>query len=181
MIQSQSQSQSQSPVVELSVRAATPLAVTVGLYLLFAGHNNPGGGFAAGLVFGAVIILRTVAGMKRLVHSLTLISIGTMITCVVAVAPLAFGEPMLDQGLIQIDVPLLGTVKTGGALPFDIGVTLIVVGLVIAFVDGLSSLNLAPEEDASGEHASDEIDGPENGNTEIGNTGIGNTEIGNTE
>lgn len=139
--------QSQSPVVELSVRAASPLAAMVGLYLMFAGHNNPGGGFAAGLVFGAVIILRTVAGMKRLAHSLTLISIGTVITCLVAVAPLAFDASLLDQGLIQFDVPLLGTVKTGGALPFDIGVTLIVVGLVIAFVDGLSSLNLAPEED----------------------------------
>ncbi|MGI9615171.1 MAG: MnhB domain-containing protein [Acidimicrobiales bacterium] len=141
----------QSPVVELSVRAATPLALAVGLYLLFAGHNNPGGGFAAGLVFGAVIILRTAAGMKRMAHSLTLISIGMIIVCSVAIAPLAVGAPLLDQGVFQVDVPLLGTVKTGGALPFDIGVTLIVVGLVIAFVDGLSSTSLALDGDADGE------------------------------
>ena len=134
-----------SPAVELGVRAASPLAIVVGLYLLFAGHNNPGGGFAAGLVFGAVIILRTVAGLERIAHSLSLISVGTMIVCLVAAAPLLWGDPLLDQEVVQFDVPVLGTVKTGGALPFDVGVTLIVVGLVIAFVDGLSSTSLAGE------------------------------------
>ena len=135
----------QSPAVELGVRAATPLAVLVGLYLLFAGHNNPGGGFAAGLVFGAVVVLRSVAGMPRAVNSLSLIAFGTIVVCVVAVVPLFLDAPMLDQGLLEIEVPLLGTVKTGGALPFDVGVTLIVVGVVVGFVDCLGPTTLAPE------------------------------------
>lgn len=144
-----------SSVVELGVRAASPLAIVVGVYLLFAGHNNPGGGFAAGLVFGAVVILRTVAGIDRTAHSLTLIATGTIIVCLVAVAPLIWNESLLDQGLLTIDIPVLGTVKTGGALPFDIGVTLVVVGLVIAFVDGLSSMTLAPPvKDAESEKSS---------------------------
>ena len=41
-----------SPIVRVGIRAATPIALLTGIYLLFAGHNQPGGGFAAGLVFG---------------------------------------------------------------------------------------------------------------------------------
>ncbi len=134
----------QSPAVELGVRAASPLAVLVGVYLLFAGHNNPGGGFAAGLVFGAVVVLRSAAGMRRVADSITLIAVGTIVVCAVAAAPLLLGEPLLDQGILEVEVPVLGTVKTGGALPFDIGVTLVVVGVVMGFVDCLSPLDLNP-------------------------------------
>ena len=41
---------SRSPIVRLGIRAASPLAIVIAVYLLFAGHNRPGGGFAAGLV-----------------------------------------------------------------------------------------------------------------------------------
>ena len=51
-----------SPVVRSAIRAASPLALLVAAFLFFAGHNQPGGGFAAGLVIGAVVALRTVAG-----------------------------------------------------------------------------------------------------------------------
>lgn len=135
--------QAKSPAVELGVRAASPLAILVGSYLLFAGHNNPGGGFAAGLVFGAVVVLRSAAGMRRAANSLILIAVGTVVVCAVAAAPLFLGAPMLDQGLLEVDLPVLGTVKTGGALPFDVGVTLIVVGVVIGFVDGLAPTTLS--------------------------------------
>ena len=135
--------QAQSPALELGVRAASPLAILVGVYLLFAGHNNPGGGFAAGLVLGAVVVLRSAAGMPRLTDSFVLIAVGTIVVCAVAVAPLFLGSPMLDQGVFEVDVPLLGTVKTGGALPFDVGVTLIVVGVVRGFVDCLAPTTLS--------------------------------------
>ncbi len=130
---------SRSPIVGLGVRAATPLALMVGTYLLFAGHNNPGGGFAAGLVFGAVVTLRTVAGMQRPAHATALISAGIITVCAVAVAPLVWGNTFLDQEIVSTTLPLLGKIKTGSALPFDIGVTAIVVGLVIALLDGLTA------------------------------------------
>ena len=47
-----------SPIVCLGVGVVGPLAVLVALYLFFAGHNQPGGGFAAGLVLGALVALR---------------------------------------------------------------------------------------------------------------------------
>ena len=139
---------SRSPIVGLGVRAATPLALVVGTYLLFAGHNNPGGGFAAGLVYGAVVTLRTVAGMQRPSHATPLISAGIITVCAVAVAPLLWGNTFLDQEIVSTTLPLLGKVKTGSALPFDIGVTAIVVGLVIALLDGLTASERAESEAA---------------------------------
>lgn len=133
---------SRSPIVRLGVRAATPLAFVVGTYLLFAGHNNPGGGFAAGLVYGAVITLRTVAGMQRPAHATGLVAAGIATVSIVAIVPLVFGNELLDQGIVSTTLPLLGKVKTGSALPFDLGVTAIVVGLIIALLDGLGATEL---------------------------------------
>ena len=38
---------------------------------------------------------------------------------------------MLEHALWSFDLPLLGAVKTTSALPFDIGVYLVVIGLVL--------------------------------------------------
>jgi multicomponent Na+:H+ antiporter subunit A len=141
---------SRSPVVHIGIQAATPLAILVGLYLLFAGHNNPGGGFAAGLVFGAVVTLRSVAGLQRPTHATGLVAGGVLIAVAIAVLPVLWGDPLLDQQVISTDLPLLGKVKSGSALPFDIGVTAIVVGLVVALLDGLSTSAADAESPSAG-------------------------------
>lgn len=143
-----------SPIVQLGVRAATPLAVLVGVYLLFAGHNNPGGGFAAGLVFGAIVTLRTMADIQRPTHAYGLTAAGMAIVAAVAVMPLLWGDALLDQKVASTTLPLLGKVKSGSALPFDIGVTLIVVGLVVALLDGLS----APALDSDNSFSTDDVE-----------------------
>ena len=132
-----------SPIARLGVQAASPLAILVGVYLLFAGHNQPGGGFAAGLVFGAVVALRTVTGLQAPVGANTLAAVGVAIICITAAAPLIFGHELLDQKIVSTEFPLFGKVKTGSALPFDIGVTAVVVGLIIALLDGLGAARLA--------------------------------------
>ena len=131
-----------SPIVALAVRAVTPIALVVAAYVLFAGHNQPGGGFAAGLMLGAVIVLRTVAGLQQPRYASVWMSVGGVIVGLVAIAPMFWGEPLLDQVVVSWEVPILGTVKTGSALLFDLGVVAIVVGLVIALLDGLDATSL---------------------------------------
>ena len=133
----------QSLIVRRGVQAAGPLAVVVATYLLFAGHNRPGGGFAAGLVLGAVVALRTVAGLQRPGNAPTLVASGALLVASVALAPVVVGDVILDQVVWTGTLPILGAVKTGTALLFDIGVTLIVVGLVVAVLEGLGGLDLA--------------------------------------
>lgn len=132
-----------SPVAKLGIQMASPLALVVGLYLLFAGHNNPGGGFAAGLVFGAVITLRTLSGLQRPLFGVELIAGGMLVVAVVVAMPLVWGDTLLDQQIVKFDLPIFGSVKTGSALPFDIGVTAIVVGLIVSLLEGLDATTLA--------------------------------------
>jgi hypothetical protein len=41
------------------------------------------------------------------------------------------GGEVLEHALWSLDIPVLGKVKTTSALPFDVGVYLVVVGLVL--------------------------------------------------
>ena len=133
------------PIIRLGIRAASPFAAIVGCYLLFAGHNNPGGGFAAGLVFGAVLALRTIAGFHRPTYGTALVAAGAFVVAGVALLPLLWGDPLFDQQVLTVEAPLLGKIKTGTALLFDLGVTAIVVGTVIAVLDGLGAAEFAAE------------------------------------
>ena len=131
-----------SPIVALAVRAVTPIALLIAAYALFVGHNQPGGGFAAGLLLGAVVVLRTVAGLQQPKYAVVFLAVGGMIVGVDAIAPLFGGEPLLDQVVVTWDVPVLGKVKTGSALVFDLGVVAVVVGLIVALLDGFDAVGL---------------------------------------
>ena len=48
--------------VEVSVRIVFAAVMVGSLWLLFAGHNQPGGGFVGGIVAGAAVALRYVSG-----------------------------------------------------------------------------------------------------------------------
>ena len=51
-----------SIVFEVVTRLLFPVMIVVSVYLLFAGHNAPGGGFAGGLVAGLALVIRYLAG-----------------------------------------------------------------------------------------------------------------------
>ncbi len=142
-----------SPIVRLAVRAVTPIALLIAIYVLFVGHNQPGGGFAAGLLLGAVIVLRTVAGLQTPRHAALFLAVGGAVVGLEAIAPLLWGDPLLDQVVISRDVPLLGKVKSGSALIFDLGVVAVVVGLVVAVLDGFEATSLVDR----GRRAPDEV------------------------
>jgi multicomponent Na+:H+ antiporter subunit A len=130
----------QSPIVTIAVRVVSPLALMLAGFLFFAGHNQPGGGFAAGLVIGSVVAFRMLAGIQPPADAVTLLAIGGAVCGALGLFPVLAGEPLLDQFVVETTVPALGKVKAGSALVFDLGVTLIVVGLVIAVLRGLGAV-----------------------------------------
>jgi multicomponent Na+:H+ antiporter subunit A len=123
-------------LVEIVIRTALVFA----LFLLFSGHNAPGGGFVAGLVAGSALILWFVAGGRAEVDRVVLVSpqivMGTGLALAVGTGALGWmwGDGFLESVKIEFVVPVLGTVKATSALPFDIGVFLIVIGLTAALV-----------------------------------------------
>ena len=142
-----------SVILDTSVRLLFPSALVFALYLLFAGHNQPGGGFAGGLVAGAAVVLRYVAGGIDEVRGLlrvapwTVLGTGLAVATVTALVPLALGEPILSSHAWEAEVALLGKVKLTSPLFFDIGVFLVVVGLVLMALEAFGETPEPAEED----------------------------------
>lgn len=126
-------------LVDLVVRTALVFAV----FLLFSGHNAPGGGFIAGLVAGISIVLRYVAGGHDAVRSFVpfrpeaLLGVGLSIAILTGISGWMWGDAFLESAKLEVDVPVLGTLKATSALPFDIGVFIIVVGVALAMISAL--------------------------------------------
>jgi multicomponent Na+:H+ antiporter subunit A len=136
-----------SMVVRTGIQLASPLAAVVAAYLFFAGHNQPGGGFAAGLVLGAVVALRMVVGLSHPRRPTHLLVAGGLVVGLAAFLPVLGGGILLDQVVVEGRLPVVGSIKTGSALVFDLGVTLIVVGLVSTVLLALRADELAGTEE----------------------------------
>jgi multicomponent Na+:H+ antiporter subunit A len=126
-----------SLILDTTVRLVFDAAVVLSLYLLFAGHNQPGGGFVGGIVAGAGVALRYVAGgladvrgLSR-AHPWTVLGSGLLLSAVTVAVPVALGAAPLESAKFEADLPLLGHLAVSSALPFDIGVYLVVLGLVL--------------------------------------------------
>ncbi|WP_029118138.1 Na+/H+ antiporter subunit A [Mycobacterium sp. URHB0044] len=134
-----------SLVLEVATRIIFPLIMVLSAYFFFAGHNTPGGGFAGGLTAGLALVLRYLAGGRyELGEALPLdagkvLGAGLALSAGTAVTSLLVGAPVLSSALIQFDVPVLGSVKFVTALFFDLGVYLIVVGLVLDVLRSLGA------------------------------------------
>ncbi|MDY7100073.1 MAG: MnhB domain-containing protein [Actinomycetota bacterium] len=133
-----------SLILHVGNAAVFPLALVFSVFLLFAGHNAPGGGFVGGLVAGAAVTLRYADGgadaVRRTVRvpPEVLLGVGLAIAGTVGAAGLLGGE-LFESGKLEVDVAVLGTVKATSALPFDIGVFLTVVGVVVAALETLGA------------------------------------------
>ncbi len=109
------------------------LAVLYSLYILFRGHNSPGGGFIGGLIAGVGVLFYAISrGREEAVALLRYAPTsfcGTGILCALAsgVPALVLGQGFLTHQWWQVFGMPLGT-----ALLFDIGVYLVVVGTVCA-------------------------------------------------
>ncbi len=140
-----------SPIFDTGVALVFPTVLILSLYLLFAGHNQPGGGFIGGLVAGAGLALRYVAGgvdevrATTRVQPWTLRGAGLFLAATTALASVVVGGQMLESGKVELDLPVLGLVKATSALPFDIGVYLVVVGLVLMVVESLGDPAIDPD------------------------------------
>jgi multicomponent K+:H+ antiporter subunit A len=124
-----------------------PLALAVSVYMFLRGHNEPGGGFIAGLVLAVPLLLQYVlsglgAVQARLpVDYLATIAIGLLIATLTGVASWAFGYPFLTSSTPHPVLPLFGEVPLASAMAFDLGVFLVVAGsamLALATLGGVS-------------------------------------------
>ncbi|OIJ16778.1 Na(+)/H(+) antiporter subunit B [Anaerobacillus alkalilacustris] len=124
------------------------IILSFSVFLFFAGHNNPGGGFIGGLMTAAALLLLYVSfdlkTIKRVIpfNYTTMIAVGMLFAIGTGVNSMLFGYPFLTQFFDYFELPILGKTELTTALPFDLGVYLVVVGVTL-----LSILTIA-EDDA---------------------------------
>jgi multicomponent Na+:H+ antiporter subunit A len=134
-----------SVVLEVITRVLFHTIVVFSVYLLFSGHNEPGGGFAGGLVAGLALVLRYLAGGRYELGEAApvdpglLLGAGLLFSGGTGVVGLMLGAEVLQTAILETTLPVLGDVKLVTSLFFDIGVYLVVVGLVLDILRSLGA------------------------------------------
>jgi multicomponent Na+:H+ antiporter subunit B len=129
-------------LVQASARIVTPLLLVLSVLLLLRGHNEPGGGFIGGLVCGAAFVLWGIAfGMPASLKLLRippfqLIGWGLFTASASALPALFLGLPIFTGLWPSWSIPtgIVGKIKPGTPLFFDIGIFMVVAGVVVLMV-----------------------------------------------
>ena len=126
------------------VRLLLPFAAVVSAYIFMRGHNEPGGGFVAGLVLSVALILQyIISGVEWVEAHLPLVPrrwIATGLLCALATGAgaVALGYPFLTTHTAHLHLPWLGDVHVASALFFDIGVFTLVVGSTLLILTAIA-------------------------------------------
>ena len=129
-----------SVILRIWTHFLQPVILLISIFLLLRGHNEPGGGFVGGLVAGAALTLNALAwGAHEARRSLGVaphhLMAWGLITALVSGVIGVWSEGVFFAGAwMHLHLPVVGAVHVGTPLLFDIGVYLLVFGMVLTFV-----------------------------------------------
>ena len=133
----------QSLIVKTVCRRLIPFIQLFGLYVVIHGHESPGGGFQAGVIVAASIILlrlvrgQLVASVLTSRNALTLACLGPLLYGGIGIASLFFGGNFLDYGVFPFPMES-SEVRAMGTLGIEIGVAVGVAGVLVLIFDALA-------------------------------------------
>ncbi|MCL4818508.1 MAG: Na+/H+ antiporter subunit B [Vicinamibacteria bacterium] len=131
-----------SPILRSATRLLLPLTLMFSVFLLVRGHNEPGGGFVGGLVAAAAFALvllvqgRDAARDLLRVDPLSLVAAGLFTALCSGLPPLLAGGAFMTGAWLKTPLPVVG--KLGTPVLFDVGVYLVVLGIVMAILFALA-------------------------------------------
>ncbi|MEK4007247.1 Na+/H+ antiporter subunit A [Paenibacillus sp. FSL H3-0333] len=121
-------------------KVAFVIIITFSLYLFFAGHNQPGGGFIGALMAAAALVLIAIAFGTEFVEKVLpvdyrkLIAVGIMIAFLTGIGSFVFDAPFLTQAFGYFELPVMGKTELTTAMLFDLGVYLSVIGVTMNII-----------------------------------------------
>jgi multicomponent Na+:H+ antiporter subunit B len=133
-----------SLILRTTTRVLLPLLLLFAVFLLLRGHNEPGGGFIAGLVVAAGYALHALAysveETRRLlrVDPRSLLATGLLAALGSGLPGVFVKSSYLAGSWSELQLKHIGTVAVGTPLLFDLGVFLVVVGMVLTVVLALA-------------------------------------------
>jgi multicomponent Na+:H+ antiporter subunit B len=131
-------------ILKTVVRGVIFIVFTLGMYLFFAGHNAPGGGFIGGLVLGSGIVLMYLTYDIETVHKgmpfdfKKVAALGVLLATGSAIASIFVDVPFLTQTDGYFNIPLLGEKHLSTVTIFEAGVALTVVGTLVTIILNIS-------------------------------------------
>jgi multicomponent Na+:H+ antiporter subunit B len=131
-----------SLILSTATRYLLPLLLLFSIFILLRGHNEPGGGFVGGLIAAAAFGLYAFAyGVARARQALRLtpryfIGVGLLIAVSSGIISLLNGRPFMTGVWLEEPLPVLG--KVGTPVMFDVGVYLVVLGVVLLIIFSLA-------------------------------------------
>lgn len=134
-----------SIIFEVVTRLIFHSMIVFSIYLLLAGHNLPGGGFAGGLTAGLALTIRYLAGGRFELREATPVGAGTLLGIGLATAaaagmtPLLLGGEVFQSAIVELWLPVFGDIKFVTSTIFDIGVYVVVVGLALDVLRSLGA------------------------------------------
>lgn len=138
-------------MLRMAARLVLPMALVATVYIFWRGHNLPGGGFIAGLVTAAALVLQYMAMGQSRAEALLRggagrrftrwIGAGLGIAWLTGVGAFFFGRPFLTSAFGHPVVPLLGELPLATAALFDLGVYVTVVGATMLMLSALGSVS----------------------------------------
>ncbi|WP_121632405.1 monovalent cation/H+ antiporter subunit A [Tropicibacter alexandrii] len=130
----------------VATRLMLPIAAVVGVYIFLRGHNQPGGGFVAGLVISIALLMQYMASgfawttrRQRLEYH-GLIGIGVVIAGLTGMGAWLAGVPFLTSWYGYVHLPPIEEFELASAALFDLGVFLCVLGAVMLMLYSISRL-----------------------------------------
>jgi multicomponent Na+:H+ antiporter subunit B len=139
-----------SSILQTATRVLMPLLLLFAVFLLLRGHNQPGGGFVAGLVVASSLVLYSIAfgvdaGRRALlVTPATLLGAGLLVALTSGLPAVIAGRSFMTA--LWTEVPFGPTsVAIGTPLVFDAGVFLAVIGVVLTIVFTLAEVSLSED------------------------------------
>ncbi|OCS91236.1 Na(+)/H(+) antiporter subunit B [Caryophanon latum] len=131
-------------ILRTVVKAVVFIVLTLGIYLFFAGHNAPGGGFIGGLVLASAVVLMYLAYDIETVQKTMpfdfkkIAAIGVLLATGTAIGSVLFDVPFLSHTDAYYNLPLLGKTHLTTVTIFEAGVALTVVGVVVTIILSIS-------------------------------------------
>ena len=131
-------------ILHTVVKGVVFIVLTLGVYLFFAGHNEPGGGFIGGLVLGSGIVLLYITFDIETVHRgmpfdfKKVAALGVLLATGSAVASIFLDVPFLTQTDAYVEFPLLGETHLTTVTIFEAGVALTVIGTLVTIILSIS-------------------------------------------
>jgi multicomponent K+:H+ antiporter subunit A len=128
----------------IATRVMMPIAVMVGVFIFLRGHNEPGGGFIAGLIVSIALVMQYMASgfdwaaARQRYHYHLIIGLGIFAAAFTGIASWFADRPFLTSNYGYFQIPPMGEFELATAMAFDVGVFLCVVGAVMLALESLS-------------------------------------------